>query len=101
MGLKVRSPAIARAVTISGEATKAWVFGLPSFRFAKFRLNDVIIEFFRSGSSECLAHCPIQGPQALASTTPPISLKVSRKPSRSTVYRTISEPGVTVYSDLT
>jgi hypothetical protein len=49
-GLKVRSPAIANAVVISGEATKACVFGLPSFLFAKFRLKEVMIEFLLSGS---------------------------------------------------
>jgi hypothetical protein len=37
-GLKVRSPAMANAVTSSGEVTKAWVAGLASFRAAKLRL---------------------------------------------------------------
>ena len=37
-GLKVRSPAMAKAVTSSGEVTKAWVAGLPSLRAAKLRL---------------------------------------------------------------
>ena len=82
-GLKVRSPAIAKAVTISGLATNAWVFGFPSLRFAKFLLKLVMIEFLRFGSSVCLAHCPMQGPQAFASTTPPIESKVCRMPSRS------------------
>ncbi len=37
-GLKVRSPAMAKAVTSSGDVTKAWVAGLPSLRAAKLRL---------------------------------------------------------------
>src|SRR5580698_2556357 len=40
----------------------------------------------------------MQGPQALARTTPPISSKVLRKPSFSMVKRTCSEPGVMVNS---
>ena len=98
IGLKDKSPDIARAVTSSGDPTKANVFGLPSFRLAKFLLNDVIIVFFLSGSSECLAHCPIHGPQAFASTTPPIFSNTPRNPSLSTVYRTCSLPGVIVKS---
>ena len=56
---------MANAVTISGEATKACVEESPSLRRAKFRLNEVIIEFLRLGSSICLAHCPMQGPRHL------------------------------------
>ena len=52
--MKHKSPAIVSAATNSGEATKACVFGLPSFLFAKFRLNDVTIEFGRSGFSVSL-----------------------------------------------
>lgn len=37
-GLNRRSPAKARAVTSSGEATNAWVAGLASFRPVKLRL---------------------------------------------------------------
>lgn len=44
-GLKVRSPAMAKAVTSSGEVTKACVAGLPSLRAAKFLLYDVTMEF--------------------------------------------------------
>jgi hypothetical protein len=43
-GLNVRSPAIAKAVTSSGEVTKACVAGLPSLRAAKLRLYDVTME---------------------------------------------------------
>ena len=45
-----------------GDATNEWVLGLPSFRFAKFRLNDVIIEFYGWGHhhagpiAQCKAH---------------------------------------------
>jgi hypothetical protein len=42
----------------------------------------------------------MQGPQALARTTPPISSNVLRKPSFSIVKRTCSEPGVMVNSAL-
>jgi hypothetical protein len=41
-GLNVSFPEIAIAVTISGEATNAYVFGFPSARFAKLRLNEWI-----------------------------------------------------------
>src|SRR2546425_1169956 len=41
----------------------------------------------------------MHGPQALASTNPPIDSKVCNNPSRSIVYRICSEPGVTVNSD--
>ena len=39
-GLNVKSPEIAIAVTISGDATKAWVLGLPSALLEKFLLNE-------------------------------------------------------------
>ena len=73
------------AITSSGEATKACVFGLPSARFAKFRLNDVTIEFGRVLSGSCRAHCPMHGPQALAITVPPASSSDCKIPSRSAV----------------
>jgi hypothetical protein len=41
-GLNRKSPANAIAVTISGEATKAWVAGLASLRPVKLRLYEVI-----------------------------------------------------------
>ena len=46
MGLKVRSPERAKAVTTSGEVTNAWVAGFPSLRAAKLRLKLLTIEFF-------------------------------------------------------
>ena len=39
-GSKSNRPEMATAATISGEATKACVFGLPSLRLEKFRLNE-------------------------------------------------------------
>src|ERR1043165_8585800 len=39
---------------------------------------------------------PMQGPHAFAKTLAPILLNVSMNPSRSIVYRTVSEPGVMV-----
>ena len=41
-GLKRRSPAKAKAVTMSGEATKACVAGFASLRPVKLRLYDVM-----------------------------------------------------------
>jgi len=64
-GLKSNRPDIAIAATISGEATNACVFGLPSARFAKFLLKECTILFFGAflGSSY-RAHCPMHGPHA-------------------------------------
>ena len=73
---------MANATAISGEAMNACVFGLPSARLAKLRLNEVTIELARSGSSVTRFHCPIQGPQALVITTPPMLFKSSIMPSR-------------------
>ncbi|GAL82321.1 hypothetical protein JCM19274_2098 [Algibacter lectus] len=56
---------MAMAAVISGEATKACVFGFPSARLAKFRLNECTMLFFGAFfGSLYLAHCPIHGPQA-------------------------------------
>ena len=55
-GLKDRSPAIAIAVTNSGEPTKAWVLGFPSALFAKFLLNEWTMVFFSSFSAPSLDH---------------------------------------------
>ena len=41
--LPLRAPAMAKAVTISGDATNAWVAGLPSLRAAKLRLKLVMM----------------------------------------------------------
>ena len=40
------------------------------------------------------SHCPMHGPQALASTVAPMASKSARRPSRSMVARTCSLPGV-------
>ena len=101
VGLNINLPASVRAVTISGEAIKLWVPALPSFRLAKFRLNEFRIEFLRSGLSIFRDHCPMQGPHALAIITPPMLLNTSSNPSRSHVNRICSEPGVTINSDFT
>ena len=47
-GSKHRSPAMANATAISGEAMNACVFGLPSARLSKARLNEVTIDSRRS-----------------------------------------------------
>ena len=46
------------------------------------------------------AHWPMQGPQALASTTAPMRSKSASSPSRSMVARTCSLPGVIISSVL-
>ena len=99
IGLKVIVPAIARAVVNSGLATNANVCGLPSFRFAKFLLNEVTIEFFSPVGLSILFHIPMHGPQALVRTTPPKSSNIFNCPSRSIVARTCSLPGVMVNCD--
>jgi hypothetical protein len=67
----------------------------PSFRPRKFRLYEVTIVFGAAAASCARRHWPMQGPQAFASTTPPISSSARSWPSRSIVARTRSEPGVT------
>lgn len=84
------------AVTSSGDARKFMVLRLPSLRPGKLRLYDVKMALFSSlGTSSVRFHCPMQGPQALARTVLPASEKVSSTPSRSTVARICSLPGVT------
>src|SRR4051794_18339473 len=46
------------------------------------------------GSRSVRSHCPMHGPQALASTRPPMASRSARRPSRSIVARTCSDPGV-------
>ena len=95
-GLKHKSPAMVSAMVSSGEATNAYVFGLPSARLAKLRLKEVTMEFLRTGSSVTRFHCPIQGPQAFAMIVAPTSSKTPIMPSRSAVARMRSEPGLTI-----
>lgn len=55
-------------------------------------------------SSPCFSvrfHCPMHGPHALASTLAPTSSSTSWSPSRSTVARMSSLPGVTMNGTLT
>ncbi len=44
-------------------------------------------------ATSCRFHWPMQGPQALASTVPPIRWKVSSRLSRRIVWKIRSEPG--------
>src|SRR5829696_4467670 len=74
---------------------KASVWALPSLRLGKLRLNDVMIELLWPDSTSDRAHWPMQGPQALASTVAPTACRSASSPSRSTVARTDSDPGVT------
>mmetsp|Transcript_24095 Transcript_24095/g.75513 ORF Transcript_24095/g.75513 Transcript_24095/m.75513 type:complete len:266 (-) Transcript_24095:1192-1989(-) len=92
-GLKVRSPAMAKAVTISGEATKQCVAGLPSLRAAKLRLNEVMMELGVPLAMSSRRHWPMQGPHELDITVPPASSKIASWPSRAMVARICSEPG--------
>mmetsp|Transcript_21649 Transcript_21649/g.38589 ORF Transcript_21649/g.38589 Transcript_21649/m.38589 type:complete len:208 (-) Transcript_21649:1161-1784(-) len=99
-GLKLRSPAMANAVTSSGEVTKAWVAGFPSLRAAKLRLKDVTMELASPLATSVRFHCPMQGPQELERTVPPTLLKMSMMPSRSMVALICSEPGLMVKGTL-
>ena len=94
MGLKSRFPDKATAITISGEVTNAWVFGLPSALLAKFLLKEWMIEFFLVLSSPSLFHWPIQGPHAFVKILAFKSIKGFKSPSLSAVYLTCSEPGL-------
>ena len=53
-----------------------------------------MMEFFSPFFTSVRFHWPMQGPQALASTTPPTLVNVSVSPSRVIVALTCSEPGV-------
>ena len=81
-------------MVVSGDATNASVEALPSLRRGKLRLNDVMIELDWPSATSDRAHCPMHGPQALASTLAPMASRSWSRPSRSTVARTCSEPGV-------
>ena len=74
---------------------KACVSALPSLRFGKLRLNEVRIELATPLATSSRFHWPMQGPQAFASTTPPIAASSSSWPSRRMVWWICSEPGVT------
>ncbi len=87
-------------MTISGLEMKEFVCGLPSFRLAKFRLNDEMIELTSPSEMSSRFHWPMQGPQALASTVAPSFDRISICPSRSMVASICSEPGVTQTVDL-
>ena len=79
-------PAKARAVTISGLVRNERVAALPSFRPGKFRLNEETMVFVSSFPTSERFHWPMQGPQALARTVPPISSNVAMIPSRLIVW---------------
>src|SRR3979409_2344890 len=46
------------------------------------------------GSRSVRSHWPMHGPQAFASTVPPMASRSASNPSRSIVARTCSDPGV-------
>jgi hypothetical protein len=80
-------------VTISGLARNERVSFTPSLRPGKFRLKELTMDSALPFTASARFHCPMQGPQAFASTVPPICSKVSRKPSRFIVWKIRSEPG--------
>ena len=96
IGLKDSLPPMASAVTISGLPMRFMVEGCPSFRAGKFRLYEVTIVFGVPALSPARLHCPMHGPQALASTVASMSVSDCIWPSRSMVALTCSEPGVTM-----
>ena len=82
-------------MTISGEARKFIVDGLPSLRPLKLRLYEVkmaLVSSLETPSVRC--HWPIHGPQALARTMPPAEENVSSVFSLARVARICSLPGV-------
>jgi hypothetical protein len=79
-------PANASAVTISGLVRKDSVAALPSLRPGKLRLNEDTMVLTSSLPTSERFHWPMQGPQALASTVPPICSKVAMMPSRLIVW---------------
>jgi hypothetical protein len=87
-------------MTMSGEVRKALVLALPSLRRGKLRLKLVTMVLSRAGPESARSHWPMQGPQAFARTVPPMASRSASSPSRSTVARTCSEPGVIRSGDL-
>ena len=79
-------PAKASAVTISGLVRKDRVAALPSFRPGKLRLNDETMVFVSVAPTSDRFHWPMHGPQALASTVPPICSNAAMMPSRLIVW---------------
>src|SRR2546423_2313256 len=82
-------------MTVSGDVTNASVEAMPSLRFGKLRLYELTITLTSPSLMSERDHCPMHGPQALASTVAPIASRSASRPSRSMVARTRSEPGVT------
>jgi hypothetical protein len=65
------TPSTSQPLTISGDATKACVAGLPSLRAAKLRLKLVMMELASPLATSVRFHCPMHGPQLLDSTYEP------------------------------
>ena len=82
-------------MTISGEARKALVSGLPSLRPAKLRLKDSMIELGLVMSPVVRCHWPMQGPQAHSSTRAPLARMSDRAPQSLSMVSTCREPGDT------
>ena len=93
-GLNSSVPARAKAVTISGEAMKLWVPWLPSLRPEKLRLKELMMLFCSPCWTSVRRHWPMHAPQALARRWRPWPPSAPNWPSRSTVARICSEPGL-------
>src|ERR1051326_2502063 len=63
-------------------------------------LAFIFFSFACFASDTARSHMPMHGPQAFANTVAPMLLNTCMNPSRLTVYRTCSEPGVIVNLDL-
>src|ERR1700730_17353874 len=73
-GLTDNGFASAKAVTLSGLPMKFIVVGEPALRRGKLRLYEVTMVLGTASAATDRRHWPMQGPQALASTVPSMSL---------------------------
>jgi hypothetical protein len=73
---------MAMATTVSGEPMNASVSRLLSLRAGKLRLKDVTIALRSPFWMSSRFHWPMHGPQAFASTTPPMASSAAIWPSR-------------------
>ena len=96
-GSKSSVPASASAITVSGEVDERQRVGVAVVALrevAVVAVDDRVA--WPRGRGRVALHCPMHGPQALASTLPPMASRSASRPSRSMVARTCSEPGVTI-----
>jgi hypothetical protein len=94
-GSKSKEPAKARATTISGEARNDLVVALPSLRRAKFRLKLETMLLNCVGSMQLAVPLSDAWPAGIGEHGGANTSEITQEPSRSTVARICSEPGVT------